>query len=150
MSIRLKIAILTAGFSAVVGSFVSAIIFCLYTIICTTGVRSAADFAIIPGIGFMAGILGFIAALPTAMALGIPIVWLLGRQFAGSPIVSSILLGLFGGFLGRWMFVQFFNDGLGVFIDTSRYACPIFGAVVAGCHPVFASRLYRDNNGAPS
>ena len=106
-----------------------------------------AAYATIPGIGIIAGILGFIAAFPTALILGTPIVWLWGRRFAASPILSSILLAVIGAGLGRWMFFLFFNSGLGAFIDPARYACPIFGAVVAGLHPILAAWLYQGKDG---
>jgi hypothetical protein len=148
MPVRLKIAIKAAGFAAVAGSFLSTILFCLYIAVNMTGGRSAAGYATIPGIGIIAGILGFIAALPTALILGIPIVWLWGRRFAASPILSSILLAVIGAGLGRWMFFLFFDSGLGAFIDPARYACPTFGAVVAGLHPILAAWLYQDKDGA--
>lgn len=147
MPVRLKIAIKAAGFAAVAGSFLSTILFCFYVAIMTTGARSAADYAAIPGIGIIAGTLGLVTAFPTALVLGTPIVWLWGRRFAASPILPSVLLAVIGAGLGRWMFFLFFNSGLGAFIDPARYACPIFGAVVAGLHPMLTAWLYQYKDG---
>lgn len=148
MPIRLKIALMTAVFSAVAGSLISAILFCLYLAISIDAAHNAADYAFIPGIGIIAGILGFIAAFPTALILGTPIVWLWGQRFVASPILSSILLAVIGAGLGCWMFLMFFNSGLGAFIDPAKYACPIFGAVVASLHPILAASLYHNRDGA--
>jgi hypothetical protein len=137
-----------AGIAAIAGSFFSTILFCLYTAINMAGFHSAADYLTIPGIGIIAGILGFMAALPTALILGTPIVWLWGRQFSTSPILSAVLLTVIGAGLGRLMFFLFFNDGLGAFIEPARYACPIFGAVVASLHPILAAWLYHHDNSA--
>lgn len=135
-----------ASLSAFAGSAISAVLFCGLTIL-WTGLRgwSLMEIAYLPVLVIMAGTLGSLAALPASLMLGAPILWFWGTRISARPRLYGLVLALVGAVAGWAIFGPFLGGGLGVVTALARYACPLFGAVVAGLHPVILAWIARGN-----
>lgn len=54
-------------------------------------------------------------------------------------------LAVVGAVAGWAAYEPFFSGGLGAISNPARYACPLFGAIVAGLHPVILGWIGRGN-----
>lgn len=126
-----------ASLSAFAGSAISAVLFCVVTVI-LVGLRgwSPIELAYLPILAIMAAIFGSLVALPTSLVLGVPVLWLWGRRIATRPRLYALFLALIGAGVGWAVYEPFFSGDIGVISKPARYACPLFGAVVAGLHPI--------------
>lgn len=141
--IGLDRALYAASLSALAGSATSAVMLCGVMILDGSQVRSATDAAFLPIVGFIAGLLGLIAALPASLLIGAPLLWAAGAAMQVRPRPFALLLALFGALVGWAAYDPFSSDGLGAISEPARYACPLFGAVVAGLHPAVLAWIAR-------
>jgi hypothetical protein len=133
----------TASLSAFAGSAISAVLLCGVMILDGSQVRSATDAAFLPIAAFIAGLIGLIVALPASLLIGAPLLWVAGVAIQVRPRRYALLLSLVGALVGWAAYEPFFSGDIGAISGPARYACPLFGAVVAGLHPVILAWIDR-------
>jgi hypothetical protein len=147
---RFGIALHAASLSAFAGSAISAILLCGVMILDGSQVRSLTDAAFLPIVGFIAGLLGLIVALPASLLIGAPLLWIGGSAMQVQPRRYALLLASVGALAGWATYGPFFSGGLGAISKPARYACPLFGAVVAGLRPFILAWIARGAAVRPS
>jgi len=133
----------TASLSAFAGSAISAVLLCGVMILDGSQVRSATDAAFLPVAAFMAGLIGLIVALPASLLIGAPLLWATGAAIQVRPRRYALLFALIGCVTGWAAYQPFFSGEIGAISGPARYACPLFGAVVAGLHPIILAWIAR-------
>lgn len=137
---RLGKAVHAASLSAFLGSVLSAALLCVgmcgVLIIDEPQVLSAADILVLPVVAFIAGVFGLIASLPAALVLGAPVLWFWSASMQAYPKPNSVLLALVGGVAGWAMYQRFFSGDLDAISRMAQFACPLFGTIVGGLHPL--------------
>ncbi|WP_336953082.1 hypothetical protein [Sphingobium aromaticivastans] len=135
----LKVAFL----SAFAGCFLSTIIFCCGILATADGMFSLKGIIAVQMWGALVGTMALLFSIPAALILGTPLHCILTLQVAANPKSYAVLFALIGAAVGWIIFLVMFSDGLGSTIEMAKYACPLYGAGVAGIMPLTAAWLNK-------
>jgi len=135
----LKIAFL----SAFAGCFLSTIILCCGIVATVDGMLSLKGIIVVQMWGALIGMMGLLFSIPAALILGTPLHCILTFQVAANPKLYAGLFALIGAAVGWIIFLVMFSDGSLSTVAMAKYACPLYGAGVAGVMPLTAAWLNK-------
>lgn len=135
----LKVAFL----SAFAGCFLSTIILCCSILATVDGMFTMKGVIVVQMWGALVGTMGLLFSIPAALILGTPLHCIFTLQVAANPKSYAGLFALIGAAVGWIIFWVMFSDGSRSTVEMAKYACPLYGAGVAGIMPMTAAWLNK-------
>ncbi|WP_207095688.1 hypothetical protein [Novosphingobium sp. PY1] len=135
-------ALATSFLSAIAGSVLSTALLCAFLTVRSLGPSSTGLVALLI-LGIMSFFMGLLFAIPAALLIGAPLTWAIGDSVSSSKAtITAPAFALIGALVGWGVFVAVGDDTSGI-AQIAKIACPLYGAVVAGLHPIVARWLAK-------